>query len=109
MSTCDISKCPMDAVFDVAEELANEYPEPNGNVALGGIALGRKALQAMRTKIECPGVSQNQQSGQIDCPLREIVYGARGQGTGLWQTGQYRIPLDKVVQPQESRNHGTYL
>lgn len=103
--------CPLVTVLDTAEEIIGITEHADSSRSLGGIAITRKVFEAVESKIECSGSVQNQNS-QIDCPLREAVYGARSMATGPWLAQNYIVNLEKgVVDQRDTDTHspGQYL
>lgn len=74
--------------------------------------LTRTVHEMLSSKIKCDGPIQSQNS-QIDCPIRERTFEARGLATGLWAPNQYAIDLERYIDhsepklPPVRRIHGT--
>lgn len=87
--------CTFDATLRAAENIVNSFVPSNHQAALGGVALTRKCLEEVANNIDCTKPIQNQQTGQLDCPLRESAYGARALALGPWNQAQFTVQLEK--------------
>lgn len=103
--------CPLATVLDTAEEVVSITENTEKDRAIGGIAITREVFNRVLGRLDCTGPRLNQ-SEQLDCPLRETVYGTRGLAISPWPKQNFVVDLEKgIVENQETDNSspGQYI
>jgi hypothetical protein len=101
----------MASALNAAEQLVQSSDQHKTQaVALGGIAVTRLSLEAAAQNIECTNPVANNQTGQIDCPLRENAMLTRTLAYTVWPQNSFTVPLESVGRqalPQDVSTHST--
>lgn len=110
MSVCET--CPLAAVYDSAEELVKQVKHAAPERAMGGIAISRKSLELVSSKAKCEGVTISN-TGQIDCPIRDLASITRSLATSTWNQSQFEVELSQGIVDSDSSEQantiGQYL
>lgn len=104
--------CTLAGMLTAAETLVGQNTLNNDpSSALGGIALTRESHAAVAENVDCGGIVASSTTGQLDCPLRELTYGARAFAFSPWNQGQFSVDLASKAHNSETTRSspGQYL
>jgi hypothetical protein len=110
MSVC--TECPFRATLQSSENLINVLKPKDAEKNLGGIALTTRCLEEVAENIACEKPFQNTTTGQIDCPLRDSVYGARSFAFQPINQVSFNVDLEALTSnnvDETNHNTGQYL